>query len=142
MKAQGSPQDAAEGSSGSQSGTPWVDEDPTPKSKGEALRFLHIGGDITDTIAETYLTVDRRIDKPHPADFKHVENARTGEGALLAPLYANGQVVAVQLIYIDRNGRKSRIKPVKQRLSIERAPSAVFCLPYDGDSTDVVTCDG
>jgi hypothetical protein len=142
MKAQGSPQDPAEASSGSQNGTPWVDEDPTPKSKGEALGFLRIGGDITDTIAETYLTVDRRIDKPHPADFKHVENARTGEGALLAPLYANGQVVAVQLIYIDRNGRKSTIKPVKQRLSIERAPSAVFCLPYDGDSTDVVTCDG
>jgi hypothetical protein len=127
---------------GSQNGTPWIDEDPTPTSKSEALRALAEGGDIAGMASDKYLREDRRIDAPHPADLKHWANARTGETALLAPLYLKDEVVAVQAIYLDPAGHKSPVDPTKQRLSIKRAPGAVFCLPYDGDRTDVVTCDG
>ena len=126
----------------SQWGTPWVDDDPTPKSKEDAERFLSIGIDVQGTPAEVYLTEQRRIDAPHPSDLKYVEDARAGEGALLAPLYADDRIVAVQLIYIDREGHKSVVEPVKQRFSLEHAPSAVFVMPYEGDNTDVVYFEG
>ena len=131
-------------STGSQNGTPWIDEDPTPKSKSDALRALKEGVDIPGTRAERYLIEDRRIDLPHPVDFKHWENARTGESALLAPLRvgADGEVVAVQAIYLDHEGHKSAVDPAKQRLSIERAPGAAFYLPYNGDSKDAVVAEG
>ena len=127
---------------GSRDGTAWIDEDPTPTSKSEALRALAEGGDIAGTASDKYLREDRRIDAPHPADLKHWANARTGETALLAPLYIRDAVVAVQAIYLDHDGHKSPVDPAKQRLSIKRAPGAVFRLPYEGDSTDVVICDG
>jgi len=126
----------------SQTGTPWIDEDPTPKSKSEALRALAEGVASAETPAEKYLREDRRIDLPHPDGLKYWSNARTGEGALLAPLYAGDKVVAVQAVYLDRDGHKSPIDPAKQRLSLERAPGAVFQLPYDGDSKDVVVAEG
>jgi hypothetical protein len=128
--------------SGSRNGAPWIDEDPTPKSKSEALRALAEGVDIVGTASEKYLRKDRRIDPPHPVDLKHWTNARTGETALLAPLYIRDAVVAVQAIYLDHDGHKSPVDPAKQRLSIKRAPGAVFRLPYEGDSTDVVICEG
>jgi len=132
-------------STGSQNGTPWIDEDPTPKSKSDALRALREGVDIAGTkSAKIYLIKDRRIDLPHPPGLKHWENARTGESALLAPLRvgADGDVVAVQAIYLDHEGHKSTVDPAKQRLSIQRAPGAAFYLPYDGDSKDVVVAEG
>ena len=115
----------------SQWGTPWVDDDPTPKSKEDAERFLSIGIDVQGTPAEVYLTEQRRIDAPHPSDLKYVEDARAGEGALLAPLYADDRIVAVQLIYIDREGHKSVVEPVKQRFSLERvrAHRLAICQP-------------
>jgi hypothetical protein len=125
-----------------QSGTPWVDEDATPQSKEAAEHFLSVGVDIAGTPAARYLIEQRRIDAPHPSDLKYVEDARAGEGALLAPLYADDRIVAVQLTYIDREGRKSVVEPTKQRFSFERAPNAVFVMPYEGDSTDLAYVEG
>src|SRR6516165_2942667 len=127
---------------GSQYGTPWVDDGATPESREKAEHFLKVGVDIYGTPAERYLRDVRRIDAPYPSDFKYVEDARTGEGALLVPLYVEERVVAVQLIFLDREGRKSTVAPVKQRFALEHAPDATFVMPYEGDSTDVVFCEG
>jgi len=127
---------------GSQYGTPWVDDGATPESREKAEHFLKVGVDIYGTPVERYLRDVRRIDAPYPSDFKYVEDARTGEGALLVPLYVEERVVAVQLIFLDREGRKSTVAPVKQRFALEHAPDATFVMPYEGDSTDVVFCEG
>ena len=128
--------------SGSQNGTPWVDADATPESREDAEHFLKVGVDVHGTPAEVYLRDVRRIDPPFPEDWRYVEDARTGEGALLAPLYFDGRIVAVQLIYLTRDGQKSPVDPSKQRFSIEKAPGAVLVFPYSGDNPGVVICDG
>jgi hypothetical protein len=123
-------------------GAPRVDEDATSQSKDDAERFLKVGIDITGTPAAIYLSEVRRIDAPYPDDLKYVEDARTGEGALLAPLYVDGRVVAVQLTYVDRQGGRSVINPIKQRFSLEKAPGAAFIMPFNGGSSDEMVCDG
>ena len=106
--------------SGSQNGTPWVDADATPESREDAEHFLKVGVDVHGTPAEVYLRDVRRIDPPFPEDWRYVEDARTGEGALLAPLYFDGRIVAVQLIYLTRDGQKSPVDPSKPNWSRKR----------------------
>ena len=77
--------------SGSQNGTPWVDADATSESREDAEHFLKVGVEVHGTPAEVYLRDVRRIDPPFPEDWRYVEDARTGEGALLAPLYFDGR---------------------------------------------------
>ena len=126
----------------SQDGTPWVEDDATPKSRGEAQRALREGRDIAGTISEKYLSEIRRVPPPYPPDFKHLDNARTGESALVAPLYSNEEIVAVQLIYLDADGNKSKVEPAKQRFSIKPAPDAVFKISDKGDSKKVAIAEG
>ena len=127
----------------SQRGTNWVhEEDATPKSREDAEHFLRVGIPIQDTPAVNYLFGPRKIDGPYPADLLYIEDARPGEGALCCPLYFDGRVVAVQLIYLTRDGEKSLVEPTKQRFSLEHAPGAVFRMPYSGTSTDVVVFEG
>src|SRR4029077_12231080 len=67
------------------------EDDAAPASAEEAQRILADAVDITGTAGEVYLRDHRRIDPPFPPDIKFLANARCGEGAIVAPLYAHGR---------------------------------------------------
>jgi putative DNA primase/helicase len=122
-------------------GDPGGDEDDvTPASAAAARDVLAHIVDIAGTPAESYLRL-RRLDQPFPC-CAFLNDARCGEHALVGLLSSHQRVAGVQLLYLDPDGRKSTVAPLRRRLMLEKAPDAVFELPYTGDSTDVVVCEG
>jgi hypothetical protein len=80
------------------------EEDGTPASAELARQALDDAIDITGTAGEVYLREHRRIDPPFPPDAKFVPNARCGEGAISALLYAHDRVVGVVVQYVRHPG--------------------------------------
>jgi hypothetical protein len=89
-----------------------------------------------------YLRDHRRIDPPFPPDIKFLANARCGEGAIVAPLYAHGRTVGVQIGYLDPEGEKSIVEPKRRRFMLEKSAAAVFEMPYEGENWSVCVCEG
>jgi hypothetical protein len=118
------------------------DEDNDSPSKSDAEIILCNTIEITGTPAERYLSEHRRIDPPYPPDLKYLPNARCGEGALVAPLYSHERITGIQVTYLDMEGRKSVVSPQRRRFNLEKAPDAVFLLPYTGENTNVVIAEG
>jgi hypothetical protein len=80
------------------------------------------------TVAEQYLR-SRGLPPPYPDCVRFIEEARSGESALVALLTAFERVVGVQLTCLTPAGKKSLRRPLRVRLNLEKAPSAVFRIP-------------
>jgi hypothetical protein len=125
---------------GSCDGDAGDDDDGSPASAAEARRYLDISIDIVGSPAEDYLK-SRRLDAPFPAT-GYIPYARCGEGGLTGILTSHDRIVGVQILYLDPEGKKSTVTPLRRRLMLETAPDAVFSMPYMGSSDDVVVCEG
>jgi hypothetical protein len=79
------------------------------------------------THTEIYLR-SRKLPPPYPNCVKHLEHARVGESAMVGLLTADGRITGVQLTYLDPDGCKSTVEPVRQRFDLEYAPHAVFLI--------------
>ena len=95
-----------------------VDPEETPDSKLEASRaamelFIHQAQPLPDTPAETYLR-SRGLNPPYPDNISWVENARWGEGAMLAVVNGPDSPTAVQLTYLTPKGQKSTVEPQRR----------------------------
>jgi hypothetical protein len=114
-----------------------------PASKAVAERTLAEAVDIAGTPGWKYLQDHRRIEPPFPADLRFWPHARVGEGALVALLRSQGRIVGVQAVYLDPDGRKSTIEPVKRRYALEKAADAVFEIPARGkNDSEVIVTEG
>jgi hypothetical protein len=116
------------------------DEDGTPASAAQAREFQSIMIDTIGSPGGVYLK-SRLLDPPFPAT-GHIPYARCGEGALVGILTSHDRVVGLQVLYIDLEGQKSTVAPLRRRLMLEKAPDAVFSMPYSGNSSDVVVPEG
>ena len=125
---------------GSCAGGGTEDDDATPTSAAAARDVLARIVGIEGTLAETYLR-SRRLDPPFPS-CAFLKNARSGEHALVGLLTSRQRTAGAQVLYLDAYGRKSTVEPKRRRLMLEKAADAVFELPYTGESTDVVICEG
>jgi hypothetical protein len=101
------------------------DTDTASGSAAYAKELLERAVDPAGTAAEMYLR-SGAINGALPPRTRFVPNARIGEGALVGVLSSRGRTAGAQLIYLDPDGRKSTILPVRRRLMLERAPDAVF----------------
>jgi putative DNA primase/helicase len=115
------------------------DEDAEAWSAEEAREILANAVDVIGTSGETYLR-SRNLDAPFPV--KYLLNARCGEGGVVAVLRAHDRDVGVQVTYIDLQGRKSAVVPQRRRFMLEKAPEAAFWMPYTGENTEVIVCEG
>jgi hypothetical protein len=106
----------------------------------EAIELLANAVDITGSVGERYLR-QRNLDAPFPV-VTFIEDARCGESAVVAVLRAHDRDVGIQLTYIDPLGRKSAVMPQRRRFMIEKSPEAAFWMPYTGENTGVVICEG
>ncbi len=98
----------------------------TPASKAQAESIIRRAVPATGTPAEIYLQ-SRGL--PCPDSLKFLPHARTGEGALVAPLTVDGCVVGVHLRYLTSGATTSLVEPDRQRFALENAPGAVFAFP-------------
>jgi hypothetical protein len=87
--------------------------------------------DVTGTVAETYLK-SRRIEPPYPDFVRFCANARCGEGAIAGILRSHGRVIGVQLGFLDPDGRKSTVEPIRRRFMLEKVSDAVFEIASPG----------
>jgi hypothetical protein len=101
---------------------------PSPASVARAREALDTMQRAEGTLAEVCLR-SRAIEPPYPDCVGYIEDARCGEGALVAVLTAHDRVVGVQLGYLTPDGQKSLISPQRERFNLERQPGAVFRLP-------------
>jgi len=123
----------------------WVSEPGTRQSRDECERALRDGVPIAGTPAERYLVEQRGLQQPFWAALRYLADARTAEGALIAPLTVDGKLVGVQATFLEPDGRKSVIDPARQiwKLTEKPTPSAIFDLPHRGGNVDeIVICDG
>ena len=126
---------------GSCDGAPNDDADDTPASAAQAREYFDILVDgIVGTASGSYAT-SRKLDPPFPAA-GHIPYARCGESGFAGILTSHDRVVGLQVLYITPNGEKSTVKPQRRRFMLEKAPDAIFAMPYSGDSTEVVVCEG
>ena len=125
-------------------GGDWVNAHTTRQSHEECERAQRDGVPIEETGSEKYLIEQRKLQQPLWDALRHLPNARTAEGALIAPLSVDGEVVGVQATFLSVDGHKSVIDPARQtwKLKEKPSPNAIFDLP-GGDSADgIVICDG
>ena len=113
----------------------------TLDSKSEASRlamehFIQQMCPITNSLAETYLK-SRGINAPYPDNLGWVQDARWGEGAMVAVINGPEGPAAIQLTYVTPEGNKSNVKPHRRtyrnqpdwqagggfRLTVDNAPS-------------------
>lgn len=113
----------------------------------EGRRILEAMVPIGGTPSEQYLQA-RSLSPPYASDLLgHIEDVRVGESALVAVMRADERVTGVQLTYLDPNGRKSLVEPVRDRFDLEPAKHAVFeiqaakAAPPDS-KFDTVVCEG
>jgi hypothetical protein len=111
-----------------------------PASAGHAREILDAMVDVIGTPAEAYLR-SRRLDAPYPGT-GYLPNARCGEGGFVGILTSHDRIVGVQVLYIDPDGQKSTVEPKRRRFMLEKAPDAVFLMPYTGENTEVDICEG
>jgi putative DNA primase/helicase len=130
---------AAHPGTGSCDGDP-DDNDDTPASAAQARDHLDALIDIIGTPSGSYAR-SRKLDPPYPAT-GHIPYARCGESGLAGILTAHGRTVGLQVLYLTPEGRKSTVTPQRRRLMREKAPGAIFVMPYSGSATDVVICEG
>jgi hypothetical protein len=125
-------------------GGDWVNERGTRQSRETCEHALRDGVPIEGTVAERYLIEQRKLQQPFWNELRFLPNARTGEGALIAPLTVDGTVVGVQLTHIDAFGSKSAIDPARLTLKLDEkpTPNAIFDLPCRGDPEGILVCDG
>jgi hypothetical protein len=71
------------------------------------------------TTAEVYLR-SRGIAGPIPDLIRYLPDARAGEGAIAALLTARERLVGVQVGYLDPEGRKSLVTPIRRRFMLEK----------------------
>src|SRR5436190_16951505 len=95
------------------------------------------------TATEAYLH-SRKLLPPYPACIQHLEDARCGESAMVAILTADGHETGVQLTYLDPDGRKSTVEPVRQRFDLEPARHAVFLVQeaQSDSKLPISVCEG
>jgi hypothetical protein len=124
-------------------GGAWVNEH-TRQSRDDCERALRDGLPIEGTAAERYLIERRKLQQPFWGELRFLPNARTGEGALVAPLTVDGKVVGVQATFLDPDGHKSAIDPVRQTWKIDErpTPNAIFDPPCNDSPDGIVVCDG
>ena len=96
-------------------------------SREQAQSVLEAYVPALGTRGEAYLR-SRSLPPPYPDCVGFLERARTGEGALVGILQDRSRVVGCQLTFIDINGRKSVVAPVRKTFKLERSPGAVFVL--------------
>jgi hypothetical protein len=125
-------------------GGDWVNERGTRQSRENCERALRDGQPIEGTVAERHLIEQRGLQQPFWPELRYLADARTGEGALIAPLTVGGKVVGVQATFIDPDGRKSAIDPARETWKVDEkpTPNAIFDLPHRGGSDEIVICDG
>jgi hypothetical protein len=116
------------------------DDDDTPASAAQAQAFLDSLVDVIGASSGSY-AASRKLDPPYPAT-GHIPYARCGESGFCGLLTSHDRVVGLQVLYITPEGKKSTVAPLRRRFMLEKAPDAVFAMPYSGDSTDVVVCEG
>jgi hypothetical protein len=101
---------------------------PSPASVARAREVLDTMQRAEGTPAETYLR-SRGVEPPFPDCFGYIEDARCGEGALVAVLTAHERKVGVQVGYLTPDGKKSLVSPQRERFHMERQKGAIFRLP-------------
>jgi hypothetical protein len=84
----------------------------------------------------------RRLEPPFPGDLRFRPYARCGECSLVAILRSQGRIAGVLEAYLDPDGRKSSVEPVRRRFMLEKAADAVFEIPSPGENKEVITCEG
>jgi DNA polymerase I-like protein with 3'-5' exonuclease and polymerase domains len=109
-------------------------------SADEAREILANAVDVIATPAEIYLR-SRSLDAPFPG-VQYLPDARVGEGAVVAVLRAHDREVGIQLTYIDSQGRKSVVAPLRRRLMFEKCPEAAFFMPFAGQNSSFTVCEG
>ena len=93
-----------------------------------ARRILETAPLLEEGDGLTYLQ-SRGLEPPYPLELRWLADARTGEGALVAPLVASGRAVGVLLTFVDARGGKSVVQPSRMRLNLEPdQPGAVIVI--------------
>jgi hypothetical protein len=96
-----------------------------PVSVARCDRILAEMGPVENTAGERYRG-PRGIFAPYPDCVRFIENARTGESALVGILTAHQRITAVQLLFLTPAGKKSSRLPVRIRLNRERCRERHF----------------
>jgi hypothetical protein len=126
-------------------GGDWVHEH-TRHSLEDCERAQRDGVAIEGTAAELYLLKQRKLQQPFWDGLRYLPDARTGEGALIAPLSVldNGKAAGYLATFLDPDGRKSAIDPVRQtwKLDEKPTPNAIFDLPTSETADITMICDG
>ena len=84
---------------------------------------------ITGTTAADYL-ISRGIRPPFPACLYFVPNARPGEHALLAKVENEEKLAAIQITYLDDEGKKSSIQPQRRLYRCRQDWRSFACLSF------------
>jgi hypothetical protein len=111
----------------------------------EARRLLDAMVPVAGTAA-IYLN-SRQLPPPYPPELLgFIEDARLGEGAVAGVLRAHDRVVGVQLTYLDPDGCRSLVAPLRERFNLEVAAGAVFEIQAAGSvkelTFDTILCEG
>ena len=102
---------------------------------------------LDGTDGQAYLET-RGLGPPYPLELGWVDQARPGDGAIIASLTAAGRTVAILLTFIDASARKSTLRPQRMRLNLEAAqPGAALLIPTEDTSrldlgTDTIVVEG
>jgi hypothetical protein len=116
------------------------DDDDTPASAAQAQEFLDNLIDVIGTSSGSYAAA-RKLDPPYPAT-GHIPYARCGESGFCGLLSSHDRIVGLQVRYITPDGGKSTVTPLRRRFMLEKAPDAVFAVPYEGSNGEVFVCEG
>ena len=128
----------------STNGGSWVNRPGDRKSRENCERVQREAVPIEGTVGERYLVEQRGLQHPLWSQLRWLPDARTGEGAVVAPLTVDGEIVGYQATFIDALGRKSVINPAREtwKFDEKQSPSAVFAVPVRGNPDEIVIADG
>jgi hypothetical protein len=108
------------------------DFDDTPASRADAERIRDLRKAITGTAGQIILT-NRGLPPPYPGSVGWIDDARPGEGAIVADLTWRERLTGYLLEYVDPRGGRSGVLPVRRRFNLEKAPGAIIAIRKAGD---------
>ena len=106
-----------------------LDEASVTSSRNAARGLLDKSQPIDGTPAADYL-ISRGIRPSFPDNLHFVRHARPGEHALLVRIEHEGELAAIQLTYLDDEGKKSRVQPQRRFYRCRQDWRSFSCLTF------------